>query len=486
MKRIKVHCCIQRRITRREIQKLKSSSFLFNPEKNCNKDTHSGTENTQIPLLYPKTDFEPSSFGLSDIQMSLREDSASASNSQQSSSHLKVQKPNLIRTQRYKSQRSKSQSSQDNNMEEIEEGKWDKTAEWEEIRSDLKRLQSRSSQSGRSRSRSSQSRRTRSRSSQSGRFRSRSSQSRRTWSRSSQSGRSRSRSSQSGKTRSRSSQSGRYRSQSAQSRESRSGSSKSRRSCSRSFPYNNMKETTLNEPAELDEFLLELRRLQSIISRSQRLPSQNSRTQTSQSPRSRGSQSRRSQSQNSQSRSWSSRSQSFQSGSSQSLRSRSRSSQSLRSRFRSSKSRRSRSGSAQSQRFRSQSSKSQRSRSGSSKYRRSRSRSFQYNNMEEMEERSAVKTTVLEELRSKLHRLQNYKDKNPQMDVEQRKSNLYPGGIPNIEINKPSSPPKAQKQKPKVSGIPKPGSGPGSVLRALASIYQVINILSTFLTILVY
>lgn len=247
-----------------------------------------------------------------------------------------------------------------------------------------------------------------------------------------------------------------------------------------------MKETTLNEPAELDEFLLELRRLQSIISRSQRLPSQNSRTQTSQSPRSRGSQSRRSQSQNSQSRSWSSRSQSFQSGSSQSLRSRSRSSQSLRSRFRSSKSRRSRSGSAQSQRFRSQSSKSQRSRSGSSKYRRSRSRSFQYNNMEEMEERSAVKTTVLEELRSKLHRLQNYKDKNPQMDVEQRKSNLYPGGIPNIEINKPSSPPKAQKQKPKVSGIPKPGSGPGSVLRALASIYQVINILSTFLTILVY
>ena len=451
MKRIKVHCCIQRRITRIEIQKLKSSSFLFNPEKNCNKDTHSGTENTQIPLLYPKTDFEPSSFGLSDIQMSLREDSASASNSQQSSSHLKVQKPNLIRTQRYKSQRyrsqrSKSQSSQDNNMEEIEEGKWDKTAEWEEIRSDLKRLQSRSSQSGRSRSRSSQS----------------------------------------GKTRSRSSQSGRYRSQSAQSRESRSGSSKSRRSCSRSFPYNNKKETTLDEPAELDEFILELRRLQSIISRSQRLPSQNSRTQTSQSPRSRGSQSRRSQSQNSQSRSWSSRSQSFQSGSSQSLRSRSRSSQSLRSRFRSSKSRRSRSGSAQSQRFRSQSSKSQRSRSGSSKYRRSRSRSFQYNNMEEMEERSAVKTTVLEELRSKLHRLQNYKDKNPQMDVEQRKSNLYPGGIPNIEINKPSSPPKAQKQKPKVSGIPKPGSGPGSVLRALASIYQVINILSTFLTILVY
>ncbi len=106
--------------------------------------------------------------------------------------------------------------------------------------------------------------------------------------------------------------------------------------------------------------------------------------------------------------------------------------------------------------------------------------------MEEMEERSAVKTTVLEELRSELQRLPNYKDKNPQMDVEQRKSNLYPGGIPNIEISKPSSPPKAQKQKPKVSGTPKPGSGPGSVLRALASIYQVINILSTFLTILVY
>ncbi|XP_023331194.1 serine/arginine repetitive matrix protein 2-like [Eurytemora carolleeae] len=273
-----------------------------------------------------------------------------------------------------------------------------------------------------------------------------------------------------------------------------------------------MKETTLDETVELDEFILELRRLQSIISRSQRLPSQNSRTQTSHSPRSRGSQSRRSQSQNSQSRSWSSRSQSFRSvssqslrsqsrnsqslrsrfrssksrrfrsgsaqsqrfrsGSSQSLRSRSRSSRSLRPRFRSSKSRRSRSRSAQSQRFRSQSSKSQRSRSGSSKYRRSRSRSFHYNNMEEMEERSAVKTTVLEELRSELQRLQNYKDKNPQMDVEQRKSNLYPGGIPNIEISKPSSPPKAQKHKPKVSGTPKPGSGPGSVLRALASIYQ--------------
>ena len=49
----------------------------------------------------------------------------------------------------------------------------------------------------------------------------------------------------------------------------------------------------------------------------------------------------------------------------------------------------------------------------------------------------------------------------------------YNGGIPEIEVSTPSSPPKAQKRKPEVSGTPKPGSGPGCIIRALASIYQV-------------